>query len=102
MVENKSNMRGLFLAFLLLIFSSPISFAIDNPDSINLVQNFRDRASSYLTNIDNPKNTTKDLISAYYNYHVFLDKELNNAYQTLTKHLPSNRKKELIDSQKNG
>ena len=100
MVEKKSKMRSIIPVFVLFIFNNSICFAIDNPDSINLIQIFKDKASTYLNLIDNPKNTNKDLIRAYHNYHVFLDNELNNAYQTLTKHLPFNQKKELIESQR--
>ncbi|MEJ2611661.1 MAG: lysozyme inhibitor LprI family protein [Candidatus Thiodiazotropha sp.] len=38
---------------------------------------------------------------AYDDYQIFLDKELNNAYGILMKHLPDAQKKELKQSQRN-
>lgn len=93
-----------YLLSLLLAFSGLVSqtaFAIDNPDSPNLVSLFEKREKPYIDLTQKPANGTRDTIRAYHKYKVFLDKELNKAYKMLKANLSIERQKELTTSQRN-
>ena len=55
-------------------------YAIDNPDSPDLIGQFKEREKIFLSAIEKPTNGTRDTIRAYHEYKIFLDKELNKAY----------------------
>jgi len=74
-------------------------YAIDNPEAPGLIGEFEKREIIYLTDIDNPKNSTRDFLVAYDNYLNFLDEELENASEILKLKLPEARKSELIIAQ---
>ncbi|SQD76521.1 lysozyme inhibitor LprI family protein [Moritella yayanosii] len=76
------------------------AYAIDNPEAPDLIGEFEKREIIYLTDIDNPQNSTRDFLVAYDNYLTFLDEELNKASEILSSKLPEARKSELIAAQK--
>lgn len=87
-----------------VLFLTSILFtvhAIDNPDSKDLITDFKEREKVYLKAIENPANGTRDTIRAYHEYKIFLDKELNKTYSILKTKLPADRQKELKISQRN-
>jgi len=98
MVKKKAKV---FYFSISLLFSLSYSFcyAIDNPDSPNLIQQFKNKTKNFIKKIDNPNNTNRDIIIAYHQYHRFLDNELNSVYQFLQKNLPVKHKQALKKSQ---
>lgn len=95
----KSYYKTLSIFFLTFILTT--AHAIDNPDSADLMSEFKKREQIYLKSIANPANGTRDTIRAYNEYKIFLDKELNKAYSLLKSKLPPERQKELKISQRN-
>lgn len=82
-------------------FFSSLSFAIDNPDTIDYVGQFNSRAKPFEQNISNRAGASAAEISGLYNaYYLFLDEELNKAYNDLLKKLPKDEQKKLKTSQK--
>ena len=75
------------------------SFALDNPDSPDLLGQVKEREKNFLSAIANPANGTRDTIRSYHKYKLFLDKELNKAYKTLQSNLSDKRQEELKKSQ---
>lgn len=73
--------------------------ALDNPDSPDLLGQFKEREKNYLSAITNPDNGTRDTIRAYHKYKLFLDKELNKTYNILKSNLSAQRQGELKISQ---
>ena len=73
--------------------------AIDNPDAPDVVAEFETRAQIFETNIEN-QISTSDIKRTYLEYEKSLDKELNQAYSALMKHVSSKSRKNLMASQK--
>ncbi|MGF1836831.1 lysozyme inhibitor LprI family protein [Photobacterium sanguinicancri] len=81
-----------------LIFSSTLVFALDNPDSPDLLSELELNSKKYLDSIDRADGYRTSII-AYDDYQEFLDKELNKAYEILMKSLSKNEAKMLERSQ---
>jgi uncharacterized protein YecT (DUF1311 family) len=92
-------LHGLLMITTSLMFS--YACAIDNPDAVDLMAGFEQREEPFLKKIDKSDNSNRAYLIAYDDYQIFLDKELNNAYGILMKHLPDAQKKELKQSQRN-
>ena len=90
--------QGLLLVIINLLVGT--ACAIDNPDTPDLISKFKNNEKIYLKAIENPANGTRDIIRAYHEYKLFLDKELNKAYGTLKSKLSPQRQKELKISQR--
>ncbi len=90
-------------AILLLTLSLLITptFAIDNPDAPDYISELKKREEAFLKKINNPNNGSRDYLIAYDNYQIFLDKELNKAYQLIKSKLPVDRQQALLSSQRN-
>ncbi len=91
-------MKLLLLTLSLLI--NP-AFAIDNPDAPDYIGELKIREQFFLNKINNPNNGTRDYLIAYDDYQIFLDKELNKAYQLIKSKLPAEQQKSLLNSQRN-
>ena len=92
-------MSKFLCVFIFLLASS--AFAIDNPDTIDYVGQFNARAKPFEQNIANRAGAAAAEISGLYTaYYLFLDEELNKAYNTLLKKLPKAEQKKLKASQK--
>ena len=91
------------ISFILIALGliTALAHAIDNPDAPDLISKFKVNEKVYLKAIENPDNGTRDTIRAYYEYKLFLDKELNKTYSLLKSKLPPERQKELKISQRN-
>ncbi len=74
-------------------------FAVDNPDAPDYVAAFEKRAQPYEAKISERAGVTSDVIAAYADYGRFLEAELNQSYQALTKKLGPLQKKQLVLSQ---
>jgi len=90
-----------WITLLILYVFCSTAYAIDNPDSPDLVAEFQQRSKAHEKIINGPSLTNPDLISAYYEYQLFLDDELNKAYKKLRSELPKAQKNELKKSQQN-
>ena len=75
------------------------AYAIDNPDAPDLIGEFEKREIIYLTAVDNPKNSTRGFLVAYDNYLIFLDEELNKAFEVTKSNLQEARRPELTAAQ---
>ncbi len=92
-------MLKIFFVFMVLFRS--VSFAIDNPDLPDYVGQFNSRAKPFEQNIANRAGASAAEISGLYNaYYLFLDEELNKAYNDLLKKLPKTEQKKIKASQK--
>jgi len=90
-----------FIFIIILMNCSPI-FSLDNPESPGFILEFKTREKPYEQAIDSPSLTTNPaIISAYYNYQLFLDKELNTAYKRIMSNLAKKQQLELRKSQQN-
>lgn len=89
------------LIIILAGFIWSVSFALDNPDSPDLTSEFEKLSTIHDKAVDAPGLSNLALISAYHNYQLFLDKELNKAYKRLKVELPKAQQQELEKSQKN-
>ncbi len=96
------NLKTFIQTFFFIIMSTNCSliFALDNPESADFISEFKTRAKPYEQAIDSPGLTNPALISANYNYQLFLDKELNKAYKRVMSNLAKKQKQELKNSQK--
>ncbi len=74
-------------------------FAVDNPDAPDYVAAFEKRAKPYEAKISESGGVTGDAIAAYADYERFLEVELNQSYQALSKKLGPVQKKQLVLSQ---
>ncbi len=74
--------------------------AIDNPDSVGLVDAFEQREQPFRDAIDRADNTTRDHARAYHAYQQFLDAELNRVYGDLRRLLPPAAADALRDAQR--
>jgi len=97
MKKQNKLLQGVLLLTASLILNT--ACAIDNPDTHNLISQFKVSEQTYLNAINNPKNGTRDTIRAYHEYKIFLDKELNKIYRSLKSKLSSERQQELKTSQ---
>lgn len=89
-----------FLCICIFLFATS-GFAIDNPDTIDYVGQFNARAKPFEQNIANRAGAAAAEISGLYTaYYLFLDEELNSAYNSLLKKLPKTEQKKLKSSQK--
>lgn len=88
----KVTVPSLALAGLLLCSSV---WAIDNPDSSDPLESFRTKARPFAAQIQSPANSTQDYHRIYGDYLQFLDKELNQAYQSLMTRLGDTEKRQL-------
>lgn len=96
----------LFLTWLkrascILMLTSSLASAIDNPDAPDLIASFETRESSLITAAENPDNGYRASLIAYTDYLDFLDKELNTVYQILQSKLPQEKQQQLKESQVN-
>jgi uncharacterized protein YecT (DUF1311 family) len=98
MIHARQSILATFAVFLAL-FASPCS-AIDNPDAPDFLAEFEARAHEFEINVQKQGGNIGDTYRAYSDYENFLDHELNQAYMALMKHLSSENKKNLVDSQK--
>ena len=96
---NKLNIYLQSLFVFVVALSNP-ACALDNPDAADYIGELEQREKVYLESINNPDNTTMAFLIAYDDYQLFLDKELNQAYQLLKSKLPEARQKELIIAQR--
>ncbi|MDO6545535.1 lysozyme inhibitor LprI family protein [Photobacterium sanguinicancri] len=88
----------IFIIALKLTFTSTLVFALDNPDSPDLLSELELNSKKYLDSIDRADGYRASII-AYDDYQGFLDKELNKAYEILMKSLSKNEAKMLERSQ---
>jgi uncharacterized protein YecT (DUF1311 family) len=98
MTHARQSILATFAVFLAL-FALPC-FAIDNPDAPDFLAEFEVRAQEFEINVQKQGGNIGDTYRAYSDYENFLDHELNQAYMALMKHLSSENKKNLVDSQK--
>lgn len=94
-------MINLYFLICFTALTSPLAFAIDNPNSSDYIAQFEASEKALLKAIQNPSNGTRDTIRAYHEYKLFLDKELNKAYKIVKSNLSIDRQKELTTSQRN-
>jgi hypothetical protein len=92
-------MWSLFLTCFSLSVSSV--FAIDNPDSPDLIGEFETREQAFLKKINNPHNSPRDYLIVYDSYQYFLNGELNKAYHLIKSKLSIEQQQELLHSQRN-
>ena len=91
-----------FIQSLLVLITSLVintAYALDNPDSPDFLGQLKEREKNFLSAIANPANGTRDTIRTYHAYKLFLDKELNKAYEILKSNLSAKRQEELKISQ---
>ena len=88
----------IFIIAFKLVFGSTLVFALDNPDSPDLLSELELKSMKYLDSIDRVDGYRASII-AYDDYQEFLDKELNKAYEILMKSLSKNEAKLLEMSQ---
>ena len=93
--------KRLLLTGLISLFLSNIACGIDNPDAPDYLADFHARAKVHEQTVDNPKLNNREILIAYDDYRIFLDKELNEAYKLLRSKLPKAQQDELKKSQKN-
>ena len=89
------------ISLFLVTISMVTAYAIDNPDSPDLIADFHKRSIVHENAINNPTNTNRGYLIAYDDYRIFLDKELNKAYKLVMSKLPKAQKAELKKSQRN-
>lgn len=89
-----------FAVITVVFLLTTLTYAIDNPDAPDYIGEFKSREKAFIDKIDNPKNTNQDYLVAYNDYLIFLDKELNAAYNLLIPKLQKNQREELKNSQK--
>lgn len=99
MKNNNKMLQGLILIFTSILVNS--AYALDNTDSPDLIKQLTVREKPFKANISKPAKGTRDTIRAYHEYKLFLDTELNKAYDLLNSILSSERQKELKISQQN-
>jgi len=85
--------------FTLPCFLTSSAFAIDNPDSPDYVVNFKKQADKYKKSINDSNLGHRQILLAYNDYQIFLDKELNKAYKLLMSKLAKPQQAELKQSQ---
>ena len=105
MVKNKIlNLKSLNIwlqsVLLVVISLSNPACAIDNPDAPDYIGELEQREQVFLNSINNPDNSSRDYLIAYDDYQIFLDKELNKAYQLIKSKLPKTSQQELKNSQR--
>ncbi|MBI3560945.1 MAG: DUF1311 domain-containing protein [Gammaproteobacteria bacterium] len=94
-----NSFKKLKIMLLLLGVAIPCR-AIDNPDAPDYVAEFQQRAQEFEVAIHQQAKTTQESLKAYANYELFLDKELNNAYQALLPKLAPDLQKKIKQSQR--
>jgi len=101
--RSKKYLHAWIKGALLISFSLLMNtvFAIDNPDSPDLIGEFEKQENSFLKAINNPQNGSRDYLVAYDDYIKFLDDELNRAYFLVKSGLSMERQQELENSQRN-
>ena len=95
----KKRTAGL-LAIAIVCVVASLSSAIDNPDAPDYIGKFKSNEKYYQDKINDPRNTSRDYLTAYDDYLLFLDKELNKAYSLLMAKIPEVQREDLKDSQK--
>lgn len=104
MNHKKLNVKSvsLWLQGLMLVIVSLFNpaCAIDNPDAPDYIGELEQREQVFLAAINKPDNSSRDYLIAYDDYQIFLDKELNKAYQLIRSKLPEARQQELKNSQR--
>jgi len=90
----------LVLAVMAIGLMNNIAHALDNPDASDYVAQFNTRSQVHEQAVNDPKLTNWGILEAYNNYQLFLDEELNVAYQLLRAKLPKAQKNELKESQR--
>jgi len=91
--------RRFFVGLILMIGFVFGAHSVDNPEASDLIAEFEKQEVIYLTQINNPDNSTRDFLIAYDDYLIFLKDELNKALEQLNLKLPENRRAELVIAQ---
>lgn len=87
------------LVSLVLVLMNNLVYAIDNPDAPDYLSQFNKRSQKHEQAVGDPKLTNLGILKAYNNYQLFLDRELNTAYQLVLSKLSKVQKEELRKSQ---
>lgn len=77
-----------------------LTYASDKSDPPDYIGEFRYREKDLVKRINNPKNTSKEYSVTYHDYLIFLDEELNAAYELLMEKLQKSQQEELRNSQR--
>ncbi len=101
LISKKLHLQKNALFLVLLSILSNCAIALDNPDAPDLIGEFTKKEEPYLKAVNNPENGSRDYLIAYDNYLIFLDKELNSAYNLIKSKLPKEQQEELKASQLN-
>ena len=75
-------------------------FAIDNPDTPDLVGEFEARAEKLEARFQEQASNTAEFTLAFSAYEKFLDQELNKAYEDLARRLDAPARQDLRSAQK--
>lgn len=93
--------RAIILSCLMCLAAhGPLSFAIDDPDSPDIVAEFRARCERFETRVQEQGGNTQDTRLAFSQYEKFLDQELNHAYLRLLQQTMGGPKQDLVLSQR--
>jgi uncharacterized protein YecT (DUF1311 family) len=93
--------RAIILSSLMcLAVDGPLSFAIDNPDSPDIVAEFQARCEKFELRVQEQGEYSQDTGLAFSQYEKFLDQELNRAYVGLLQQTSGNPKQDLVRSQR--
>ena len=96
---NKVTRALTFMVLGLLFFACRSTYAIDNPDTSDRLNDFLIRAQTHEQNVLRAAHTTQSYAAAYASYERFLDKELNAAYAQLMLQLTGAAQQALKNSQ---
>jgi uncharacterized protein YecT (DUF1311 family) len=99
MVKIRLPCKSPLLAVMLLL-SSALCHAIDNPEAADLSDEFQSRADAFELDIRQQAQNQTEIVLAYSRYTDFLDRELNQAYSTLSTQLADGEKTALTASQR--
>ncbi len=89
----------LIFAAMITGLMSSAAYSLDNPDVPDYIAQFTVRAQVYEQAGDESKLTHRGMLIAYNNYQLFLDEELNAAYQLLRSKLSRAQQDTLKKSQ---
>jgi uncharacterized protein YecT (DUF1311 family) len=78
-----------------MALTAPLAYALDNPEAPDYVAEFQQRARPFENNFDK-QTSIYDTSQAGVAYAKFLDKELNQAYQSLLKKLDDPKAREQL------
>jgi len=89
----------LMLAVTIMGLISNIAYALDNPNAPDYIAEFNARSQVHEQMVNDPKLTNRGILAAYNSYQLFLDEELDAAYQLLRSKLLKAQLDELKKSQ---